>query len=379
MEIKEYVDQKKRLYDLFITFVEQENENDEDDRLLFDYIDKLKIKENRDELESFFNLIIIVSNNHYRTPQFLNQIKKIILFLQNSIKQTFSNSEIIKFSLKNRMILLILFKYKIANINDKVYSDFNRDLQIFFYPEICEYYEGDFNETIKSRFHDIDPQIFDDFETKRQIGENDSYLSRLIRDDSINEFVIYVTQTDISLSNAKIKKSIYETNQTFIYKDPTLIEYAAYHGSIKIFNFLRMKNAKLTPSLWIYAIHGRNSQIIHLLQEFNVLPPASRYNRKGLSYEKCLKKAVKCHHNDIAYYIENNLISGDDLKIYENVVDYSIRYHNFEFFPDDLNLTSIILYFAKYNHLAMIKFFFKYRKYNMQIVLFQVFFLEFFF
>ena len=37
MEIKEYVDQKKRLYDLFITFVEQENENDEDDRLLFDY------------------------------------------------------------------------------------------------------------------------------------------------------------------------------------------------------------------------------------------------------------------------------------------------------------------------------------------------------
>lgn len=179
----------------------------------------------------------------------------------------------------------------------------------------------------------------------------DSYL--------IISTVIYVTQTDISLSNAKIKKSIYETNQTFIYKDPTLIEYVAYYGSIKIFNFLRMKNAKLAPSLWIYAIHGRNSQIIHLLQEFNVLPPVSRYNRKGLSYEKCLKKAVKCHHNDIAYYIENNLISGDDLKIYENVVDYSIHYHTFEFFSDDLNLTSIILYFAKYNYLAMIKFFFK--------------------
>lgn len=182
----------------------------------------------------------------------------------------------------------------------------------------------------------------------------DSYL--------IISTVIYVSQTDISLSNAKIKKSIYETNQTFIYKDLTLIEYAAYYGSIKIFNFLRMKNEKLAPSLWIYAIHGRNSQIIHLLQEFNVFKHFQEfivYNRKGLSYEKCLKKAVKCHHNDIAYYIENNLISGDDLKIYENVVDYSIHYHNFEFFPDDLNLTSIILYFAKYNYLAMIKFFFK--------------------
>ena len=55
-------------------------------------------------------------------------------------------------------------------------------------------------------------------------------------------------------------------------KNTTLIEYSAFYGSIQIFNFLRMNNVELSPSLWLYAIHGNNAELIHLLEENKVEP-----------------------------------------------------------------------------------------------------------
>ena len=51
----------------------------------------------------------------------------------------------------------------------------------------------------------------DDFMTKlyqkRLLGENDSHICQLIRDDSVEEFISYVNRTNISLSS-KIIPSI---------------------------------------------------------------------------------------------------------------------------------------------------------------------------
>ena len=56
----------------------------------------------------------------------------------------------------------------------------------------------------------------------------------------------------------KIPKSIYETNGFKKLNDATLIEYAAFFGSIQIFKYLQIKGVKLTPQLWYFAIHGKN-------------------------------------------------------------------------------------------------------------------------
>ncbi|KAK8880435.1 hypothetical protein M9Y10_003109 [Tritrichomonas musculus] len=94
-------------------------------------------------------------------------------------------------------------------------------------------------------------------EINRELPENDIQICELIRKDMITEFVKYVTQNGVSL-NAKIHPSIYETNLFLLNKKPrrinqnqirnrnqeeeegfTLIEYAVFFGSIKIFHYLQ--------------------------------------------------------------------------------------------------------------------------------------------
>lgn len=59
-------------------------------------------------------------------------------------------------------------------------------------------------------------------------------------------------------------------NLFLIENEPTLIEYAAFFGSIKIFNYLRIHNVDLNSSLWIYSIHSNKIQMIHLLEDLEV-------------------------------------------------------------------------------------------------------------
>lgn len=48
---------------------------------------------------------------------------------------------------------------------------------------------------------------------------------------------------------------------------PSLIEYAAFFGSIKVFNYLYKNEVKIYQSIWPLAIHGNNPELIHLLEE----------------------------------------------------------------------------------------------------------------
>ena len=88
----------------------------------------------------------------------------------------------------------------------------------------------------------------------------------------ITEFVAYVTRNDVSIK-AKIQPSTYKTHSFLLKKQAhleqdynnndeyngfSLIEYAAFFGSIQIFNHLRLEGVELTPSLWPLAIHGQN-------------------------------------------------------------------------------------------------------------------------
>lgn len=98
------------------------------------------------------------------------------------------------------------------------------------------------------------------YEKRRDTSKNDTYLCQLIREDKVVDFILHVN------SSSKISSSIYETNPFLIDKQPSLIEYEAFFGSIEIFQYLRLYNADLDPSLWLYSIHGRNPDIIHHLE-----------------------------------------------------------------------------------------------------------------
>ena len=171
----------------------------------------------------------------------------------------------------------------------------------FFYPEIKRFLDESKLNVIEKKIQEEGETIIEHFKEIRQEGENNSYISNLIRNDSIKEFIIYLNKNNISLSKTTIKKSIFETNSFLIEKQPTLIEYAAFFGSIQIFNFLRLNNVEMKSSLWLYVIHGKNPELIHQLEENKIQPPKN-------SYKLCFYEAIKCHHNDISCYIKDNLI-----------------------------------------------------------------------
>ena len=93
--------------------------------------------------------------------------------------------------------------------------------------------------------------------------------------------------------SSEVKQSVFETNPLLLEKEATLIEYAAFFGSIKIFQYLKNNHVQMTPSLWIYAIHSKNAELINILEESCIDPPDK-------SYLKCFEESIKCHHNEIA-------------------------------------------------------------------------------
>ena len=208
----------------------------------------------------------------------------------------------------------------------------------FFLPEIKEF----INE---SKIKQIEDEITENFSTsltnyeeKRKTGENDSYICDLIRNDSVEEFISHINLMKISL-DCLIQPSIFETN-TFLYdKQPTIIEYALFHGSGQIFRYLAMSGANLTSSLWLYVIHSKIPELVHVLEEFNVPLPNN-------SYEQCFLESIKCHHYDFAEYFSVNFLDGN---ISEKANEYAVNYCNYNYFPTSYFQSFAFFLFCKYN------------------------------
>ena len=149
--------------------------------------------------------------------------------------QTFSNDEIFRLFRKDKKILLYLFKNNIIKANKELFNTMysnGKSYCYFFYPEIKEFDDGD---EIKNELLSIDPNIFDQFEEKQQQGQNDSYICSLIRQDSVDDFIIFINQYNFSL-DMEINSSIFETNDFLINREHiTLIEYSAFMDQLKFF------------------------------------------------------------------------------------------------------------------------------------------------
>ena len=135
-----------------------------------------------------------------------------------------------------------------------------------------------FNENVES------------FELNCQKGQTNSPLCTLIRQDSIQEFVSYVNRTNLSLTST-IKPDFYESNSFLLEKEPSLIEYASFYGSIQIIKYLLNNHVEFKPEIWPYAIHSNNAELITMFEGNKI-------------YENCITESIKCHHNHITDYIK---------------------------------------------------------------------------
>ena len=341
MTINSYLKLMNELQSKFLDYIDN---SDVDIQNFTNFYEANKIDINYEYLKDLFHLILKVANNHHRSPIFFVRIEQVLLYFKENIKQSFSNEDISKIFKNNKQILLLLIKNRIIlptksickyiiNKNRSFYSQ-------FLYPEIMPFIDSEIKKSIEE---ENKINFILDFDEKRQIGENDSYICTLIRKDLIDEFIVHVNRTNISL-NSIINQSIFETNNFLLTKTPTLIEYASFFGSIQIFQYLRFNQVEMDPDLWLYAIHSNNAEMIHLLEEISVQPPND-------SFELCLEEAIKCHHNEIANYIMDALL---DVKMkdefYENTIECSFRYYNYAFFPQDLHNNKLFFYINKYNY-----------------------------
>ena len=360
-EIQEYIKEKKEIYDNLKKFLESIENTEQDFENLIKIISEQKQEETQAALTKFLQLIANIGNNCHRDESLFKKIFKLIEYYTEQIKQTFSNNEIFNIFGSNKKILLFLFKNKIITIDDTIYNEilFKREpngncYSHFFYPEIKNFSNEEKVAIIEKELFEKNPNIFDCFEEKREEGENDSFICSLIRKDSVEEFIEYINRKNISV-NSELINSIFETNNFLNENENTvLIEYAAFFGSIQIFRYLLQNDAELKPSLWLYAIHSRNPELIHVLEEQKVDLPND-------NYEKLFCESIKCHHNEIADYIESNYLTpnNEETRRKQEVLNSIIHFNNYEYFPSDLEDGDEFYYLCRNNFNKLVTLFIK--------------------
>ncbi|KAK8880425.1 hypothetical protein M9Y10_003097 [Tritrichomonas musculus] len=318
MAFSAYIEKLSSIQKELLSYLEDLNNNEDDFQAFLDSLKKSEIMNNKKDFEIFLYSLLTISNNHHRHANFFTKIEQILKSLSNDIKNNFTKSEIFNLFKENKKIILFLIEEGIL-INDDSFltqviehSNKEKDYLYYFYPEMLPNPPEKFNEN-------------------RKIGENSSYICSLIRQDLVEEFVSYINKINLKLIE-NVEPSIFETNKFLIGKKVSLIQYAAFFGSIQIFQYLRYNNVKLSPSLWLFAIHSNNAEMINLLEESQIKPDDD-------TYKKCFNEAVKCHHNDIANYFSDYFLQQQCSNYYS-----TIKYYNFSLIQNHNKINEFFLF-----------------------------------
>lgn len=317
MKITDFFQQMKELNGLLLVFFEEDKLDESTYTSIADIIMTQKIIENHSKFRMLLNLISVITTYHRIGIKFTEKFEKIFKILEPNIN-IFSRTEIFRIFYRNERVLY--FFYKIGFLT-------NDDLKPI---------KGSRYLKARNRFTEFD-------KAEHTVGDNETPICSLIRQDLIDEFVPYLHQHNISPKH-EIEKSFYEANPFLKDKTPTLIEYAAFYGSQKIFQYLKMNDAELTSSLWLYAVHSNNAQLIHLLEENRI---------KTYKYEDCINEAIKCHQNGIANYIDNNYVI--ERKSDNDLLFWSFKYYNFEYFLEDLSVSTMFLFAFEFDYFDIVK------------------------
>lgn len=186
--------------------------------------------------------------------------------------------------------------------------DENNDFLIYFSPEIHQNDQNKFN-------NEVLPILKIDEETHKQLrsgGVNEFPIANLIRNDDIQGFIDVISRSaDI---NSKIPSSIYE-KCSYINKELSYFEYAAFYGAVQIFKYFISNKVSPSSNLVFFAVAGGNLEIIHLCEQIEC------------DFTNAINAALLFHQKDVFKY----LINQDFDFLYSSIV-YCIEGYNFEHF-----------------------------------------------
>lgn len=371
--IKEYLIKMREIQKYLLEYFENEETQENDFEKLIQFLDEQINRENQHELKSFLHLISKIAT-HHRPRCYFNKIEQILKNFANEIQKYYSNCELFNIFRSNKRLLLFLFEEKMLLPSQALKSIITNDqYKARFYPQ---YFYTEFKQLYTDDSIRLEESEMENFEEKRKIGENDTFVCKLIREDLLEEFITFVQRSNLPL-NATVN-SIFETNTFLCKNQPTLIEYAAFFGSSQIFKYLYMSGAELKSSLWLYSIHGRCPEIVYLLGEY-------KCQKSSQSDFDCLVESLRCHHFEITDYIQTNLFESHGEK---DVTLFSkcLKFYNFVYLTDKFGNALQILdnfcnkifekkssqefdifcVFCKYDYYSIVEFLLKTRDLNLK-------------
>lgn len=383
-EIQRRVDLTKALLRHLLTYIDSEdNGTEEAFQSLIKYIQDQINKSNTKILRCLLHFLSNISKNHHRQSNIFPKIEQILLHFKRDIKNSMSDEDISEIFHDDIQIYVFLFERKFLLVNKDNFHLFYKGRNInrlriryYLYPLIKDSIGKKKRRRIEKEISKLCSN-FAEFYKKCREGENDSYLCTLIRNDLVKEFIIHVNQNNLNTS-IETPSSLFETNRFLNeMKKTTLIEYAAFYGSLKIIRYLNKSRCiDLTSSMWLYSIHSNNPLMIHFLEEEKVKPPND-------SYKECLKEAIKCYHNEVATYIQTYYINENEEKVTYNKKDeicinekvynekvclFAFKYFNFEFIPDSfLNDKFLLLYLCDNDYNDLVKLLLQNKDLNVNI------------
>lgn len=344
MDVQQYLERMKVIHEQLLKYIENDQNSNENYQNLIKILDDQKIRENKYELKSLLNIISRISNHHRRIPDFFIKIDQLIQHFKSDITNYFTNYEIFSIFKENKRAILLLIESQLLSIDKSIVNTiknnkfFKVDYPLYFFPEMKPFLSRELSQEKENedpdikRLHEFSKNVPADFEEKRKIGENDNKLCQLIRSDSLKEFIDYIEENKLLIqATTMVEPSLFETNLFLIKnKKITLIEYAAFYGSIQIFKMLS-ENKKLRQKVMFSAIHSENMELIQLIEDKN----ADKEIMK-----KVLKETIKCHHNNLTnYFIEN--FFKDDADISAVISMLALKYYNFAFLKNEIVNESI--------------------------------------
>ena len=356
--INQPLEKMKNIQQMLLNFFDDDSNNEMNVQNLINYFDEQKIPENEILFNNVLTLISRISYNHHRDQYFIIKIEQILKTYSDQIKQYFTNFYIFNIFKRNKRILLFLFKETILIPDEEIFAKIKKGkyarmhyLQ-YFYPEFKSFCDTQLIQQIEESNPELINLDLISFDEKRRIGENDGYIYHLIRNDLIDEFVVYINKNNISL-NMIIQPSIFETNPYLLTKfNVWLIDYSLFFGSFQIFQFLRLNNVVIDSYAYFFVIHSKNPELFHILEA----------NEKLFFEDLVLKESIKCHHNDIMNYILDNYIDEKDIDKQNNLI-LNLQYHNYlnikENLMDDIGESKLLNYLCKYNCWYIVDFLLK--------------------
>lgn len=330
---------------------------------LIKVINDHNITKNDQDFRILLHLISEISANYNRSRPSFDKMEPFLKEYLQDIKNRFQNFDIFNIFKNNKHILHLLFKEKILipckSIFNVITNAYYTSLLYpqFFSPEFNSFYTDEFVEQFdkKEQFkysNQLSSLIID--EKKRVIGENDSKICQIIRNDDIDELKKH---SKVVFSDKLVSKSLYDTYLPHTDKSLSIIEYATFCGAINILQYLIHMGEKFTSNIWIYAVRSNDLKMIQFLEKLNV-------QFGDIPIEKVINESIICHHNEITKYLMDKYKVIPNVDIFCQSYNFTIMVNSIQNKKINWNDNIFPYYCCKYDYYYFVEFFIKNKKLN---------------